>query len=88
MGQQVGHEYVPEELYQLHDMQVWKQLQPAAMEIKKLIQKAEFGHLLERLVIWSRRGTRFTDVMNVGPPLHRQLPLRSISNGSIVNRQH
>ena len=45
MAQQVGHEHVPHELFQLNDREVWTWFQPAARDIKKLISKAEKSHL-------------------------------------------
>ena len=45
MKDQVGEEHVPDELLQLDTLQAWHGLQPAAVDLKKLIKKAETSHL-------------------------------------------
>lgn len=45
LEKQVGSEFVPDELFQLRDPQVWKWFQAGAYEFKSLIKKAEQSHL-------------------------------------------
>ena len=45
MKEQVGEENVPGELFHLDTISAWRDFQPAAMDIKKLIKQAEASHL-------------------------------------------
>ena len=45
LREQVGEEAVPGELFQMDTQQAWKDFQPAAGDIKKLLKQAEQSHL-------------------------------------------